>query len=288
MFRGSFTALVTPFLNRQLDEISLRKLVNWQIQNGAHGLVPMGTTGESPTVSEAEHKRVVEIVVDEANGRVPVIAGAGSNNPIEAIKYAQYAQQIGANAVLAVAGYYNKPSQEGLFQHFKQLHDETNIPIIIYNIPPRTIVDIQPDTMARLANLDRVVGVKDATMDLARISLERMRINKAFSYLSGEDMTALAYNVAGGQGCISVTANIAPALCARMQTLCLEGDFKSALEIHDKLMPLNSALFREPNPAGIKYAASLLGLCAEECRLPIVPLSNATKQLIRHEMKFLL
>ncbi len=284
LFTGSITALITPFRNGQLDEFALRKIVNWQIAQGAHGLVPMGTTGESPTVSEAEHKRVIEIVIEEANKRVPVIAGAGSNNPIEAIKYAVFAEQAGADAVLAVAGYYNKPSQAGLYAHFEVLHNATTIPIIVYNIPPRTIVDIQPDTMAQLAELPRIIGVKDATMDLARISLERMRIHKPFSFLSGEDMTALAYHVAGGQGCISVTANVVPGLCARMQSLCAEGRYVEARDIHERLVPLNEVLFRMPNPAGIKYAASLLDLCSAECRLPMMPVDETNKRAIAHAL----
>lgn len=279
-FTGSFTALITPFRNGALDETALRKIVNWQIEQGAQGLVPMGTTGESPTVSEAEHKRVIEIVIEETNKRIPVIAGAGSNNPLEAIKYAQFAEQQGADAVLAVAGYYNKPSQDGLYAHFEMLHNATTLPIIVYNIPPRTIVDIQADTMARLAELPRVVGVKDATMDLARISLERMRIRKPFSFLSGDDMTALAYNAVGGLGCISVTANVLPAACAKMQSLCRDGNYLAAREIHDRLAPLHEALFRVPNPCGIKYAASLLDLCSEECRLPMVTVDEKNKRTI--------
>ncbi|MDG9670305.1 4-hydroxy-tetrahydrodipicolinate synthase [Hahella sp. CR1] len=282
MFRGSLIAMITPFINGQVDEKALAGLVDWQIKHGAHGLVPVGTTGESPTLTEEEHKRVVALVAEQAHGRVPVIAGAGSNNPVEAVRYAQHAQQAGADAVLCVAGYYNRPSQEGLYQHFKMVHDAIDIPIIVYNIPPRAVVDIKPETMARLAELPRIVGVKDATTDLARISRERMLINKPFSFLSGDDMTAIAYNASGGQGCISVSANIAPDLYGQMQTATLQGDFREALRIHDLLAPLHEALFREPSPAGAKYAASLLGLCKEECRLPIVPLSEQAKSDIKN------
>ena len=282
MFSGSYVALITPFREGAIDEAALRKMVNWHIEQGTHGLVPMGTTGESPTVSQAEHEQVISIVLEEASGRIPVIAGAGSNNPIESVHYAQVAQDLGANAILCVAGYYNRPSQEGLYQHFKYLHDHSNLPIIIYNIPPRAVVDIKADTMARLAQLPRVVGVKDATGDLTRISQERQLIKKPFSYLSGDDITAIAYNASGGNGCISVTANIAPKLCAQFQTACLAGHYREALAIHEKLVPLHQALFREPNPSGPKYAASLLGLCSEEVRLPLVPLTTPVKTEIRH------
>jgi 4-hydroxy-tetrahydrodipicolinate synthase len=212
---------------------------------------------------------------------VPVIAGVGSNNPLEAIRLAQHAQRSGADGLLAVAGYYNRPSQEGLYQHFKALHDATDLPILVYNIPPRTIVDVQPDTLARIADLPRIVGIKDACGDLGRISHERQRIRRDFSWLSGDDITALAYNANGGSGCISVTANVLPAQCVRLQDLCAQGNYAEALQLHEALMPLHSALFREPNPAGVKYAASLLGLCGEECRLPLVALSDAACDAIR-------
>jgi 4-hydroxy-tetrahydrodipicolinate synthase len=220
-------------------------------------------------------------VVQETGRQVPVIAGVGSNNPQEAIAFARFAERVGADAVLAVAGYYNRPSQEGLYQHFKTLHDATELPIIVYNIPPRTIVDIQPDTLARLAQLPRIVGIKDACGDLGRICHERQRIQKPFSFLSGDDITALAYNANGGNGCISVVSNILPAQCALLQKLCSDGRYTEALRLHDLLVPLHAALFREANPAGIKYAASLLGLCSEECRLPMVPVSDATRIAIR-------
>ncbi len=287
MFRGSFAALITTFSNGQIDETALRRLINWHIEQGTHGLVPMGTTGESPTVTHEEHKQVVHIVVEETAGRIPVIAGAGSNNPVEALEQAQYAEQVGADAVLCVAGYYNRPSQEGLYQHFKFLHDQTNLPIIIYNIPPRAIVDISPETMARLAELPRIVGVKDATKDLARVSLERQLINKEFSYLSGEDMTAPAYNAQGGNGCISVVANVAPALFAQMQTASLKGDFQTALALHEKLVPLEEAMGLEPSPAGVKYAASLLGLCSDEVRLPILTPGSKMREAIRAALQSL-
>lgn len=284
MLKGSIVALITPFKNNQIDEDALRQLVEWHIQQGTNGLVPMGTTGESSTVSFDEHKRVVEIVVEQTQKRIPVIAGAGSNNPTEALEFAQHAQDIGADALLCVAGYYNRPSQEGLFQHFHFLHENTQLPIIIYNIPPRAVVDILPETMARLSALDRVIGLKDATGDLARISLERQQINKTFSYLSGEDMTALAYNAMGGNGCISVTANIAPKLCREFQDACLSGDYNTALTLHERLVPLHRALFREPSPAGAKYGAALLGLCQDEVRLPILSVSDETKKMIQQAM----
>lgn len=281
MFSGSYVALMTPFRNGIVDEEALRRMVNWQIEQGTQGLVPMGTTGESPTVTQVEHELVIRIVLEETAGRIPVVAGAGSNNPLESVHYAQVAQNLGADAILCVAGYYNRPSQEGLYQHFHYLHEHTDIPIIIYNIPPRAVVDIKADTMARLAQLPRVIGVKDATGDLTRICQERQRIQKSFSYLSGDDMTALAYNASGGNGCISVTANIAPKLCAQFQNACLTSNYQEALAIHEKLVPLHQALFREPNPSGPKYAASLLGLCTADLRLPLIPLSEPVKIEIR-------
>lgn len=284
MFSGSYTALITPFRDGEVDEAALRKLVDWQIGQGTHGLVPVGTTGESPTLSETEHERVIDVVVDACSGRVPVIAGAGSNNTREAIGYTQYAAEAGADAALHVAGYYNRPNQEGLYQHFKALHDASDLPIIVYNIPPRAIVDIKPDTMARIAMLPRVVGVKDATGDLVRPMLEQMRIKRKFCYFSGDDATAVAYNVGGGTGCISVTANVVPYLSAAMQKACLHGNWHDAIDIQRRLMPLHQALFAEPSPAGVKYAVSLLGHCGEECRLPIVPLTDATRAAIEGAM----
>ncbi|MFK8030385.1 MAG: 4-hydroxy-tetrahydrodipicolinate synthase [Gammaproteobacteria bacterium] len=280
MFSGSLVALITPFSQGQLDEKALRRMVEFQIENGTNGLVPVGTTGESPTLTEAEHKRAIEVVVEQAAGRVKVLAGAGSNNPVESIEYARCAQSAGADGALVVVGYYNRPSQEGIYQHFRLLHDSTDIPLVVYNIPPRAVVDVTATTMQRLAQLERVIGVKDATGNLGRISEERYLIGDDFAYLSGDDITAVAYNAVGGKGCISVTGNLVPAVCAQMQNACQAGDFETARALHDKLVPLHRALFQEPSPAGAKYAASLLGLCSEEARLPIVAVSDQTKRLI--------
>ncbi len=288
MFQGCLTALITPFREQRLDVAALLKLVNYQLDAGIDGLVVMGTTGEASTLSTGEHERMIELVIQASAAQVPVIAGVGSNNPLEAINMALHAQRCGADGLLAVAGYYNRPSQEGLYQHFKMLHDATELPIIVYNIPPRTIVDIQPDTLARIAELPRVVGIKDACGDLGRICHERQRIRKPFSYLSGDDMTALAYNANGGAGCISVTSNVLPALCTRLQSLATNGNYADALSLHETLVPLHAALFREPNPAGVKYAASLLGICHEECRLPIVPLSDPSRLAIRQALAAIL
>ncbi|HTR00360.1 MAG TPA: 4-hydroxy-tetrahydrodipicolinate synthase [Candidatus Acidoferrum sp.] len=288
MYQGCYTALITPFRDGQIDVPSLLKLIAHQLQGSIDGIVVMGTTGEASTVSMAEHERLIEIVVKECGGRVPVIAGVGSNSPQEAISLARHAHFCGADAVLAVAGYYNRPSQEGLYQHFKALHDATELPIVVYNIPPRTIVDIQPDTLARIAELPRIAGIKDACGDLGRICHERQRIRKPFSFLSGDDMTALAYNANGGNGCISVTSNVLPGLCTQLQQHCAAGDYHAALALHERLVPLHAALFREPNPAGIKYAASLLGLCREECRLPMVPLTDPTRLAIRTALEAVL
>ena len=285
MFKGSIVALITPFRDGQVDEDALRKLVNWHVEQGTDGIVPCGTTGESPTLSHDEHNRVVEIVVKEVSGRIPVIAGAGSNNTAEAIALTQHAQEAGADGVLHVAGYYNRPNQEGLYQHFKAVHDASDLPIIVYNIPPRAIVDILPETMARMANLPRIVGVKDATGDVARVSRERLLLGDGFCQLSGEDGTALAYNAQGGDGCISVTANVAPKLCAEFQKACTAGDYVQALGMHENLMPLHIALFLEPSPAGTKYAASLLGLCEAEARLPVVPLTTSTAERVEAALK---
>ena len=280
-FSGSYVALITPFKNGAVDEEALYRLVEWHINNGTDGVVPMGTTGESSTVTAEEHKQVVEVVVKAVAGRIPVIAGAGSNNPIEALDFAQHAQSVGANGVLCVAGYYNRPSQEGLYQHFKMIHDNSDIPMIIYNIPPRTVVDITPKTMARLADLPRIVGVKDATGDLTRISQERQSIEGPFCYFSGDDMTAVAYNALGGSGCISVTANVFPRLISALQDACLSRDYHRALQYHDQLMPVHQALFEEPSPSGVKFAVSYLGLCDDEVRLPIVGVSTGLQSTIR-------
>src|SRR5437879_9277865 len=261
-FRGSFTALVTPFKNGSLDEAAFRGLVSWQIAEGTHGLVPVGTTGESPTVSHDEHKRVVEWCVEEAKGRVPVIAGAGSNSTREAIDLAEHAEKAGADAVLVVTPYYNKPTQEGMYQHFKAINDAIGIPIIIYNIPPRSVIDMSVDTMKRLFELKNIAGVKDATASMVRVSQQRAAMGEDFNQLSGEDATALGFMAHGGHGCISVTSNVAPRLCADFQDACLKGDFASALTVQDKLMPLHTALFIETNPAPAKYALSVRGKCA--------------------------
>ena len=287
MFSGSLVALITPFRDGRVDEAALEKMVAWHIASGTGAIVPVGTTGESPVVSHEEHLRIIELVTATAGGRIPVIAGAGSNNPTEAVAYTQKAQQAGADAVLSVAGYYNRPSQQGMFAHFQFVHDETDVPIVLYNIPARCVVDISVDTVARLAELPRIVGVKDATGDMTRLSAERQRIHQPFCWLSGDDLSSLAYNVTGGSGCISVTANVAPAACAEMHAACLEGDYQRARTLHEKLFPLHQALMAEPNPAGPKYAASLLGHCEEDCRLPTVPLSESTRTRIRQAMQAL-
>ena len=285
MFYGAITALITPFRDGQLDEDALRNIVRWQIDQGINGLVPVGTTGESPTLSEQEHKRVIEITVQETNKAVPVLAGAGSNNPVEAVNYSEYAYQAGADATLHVAGYYNRPNQTGLYEHFKYVHDNSKLPIILYNIPPRSVVGLEVSTLARLAELPRVIGVKDATGDLTRPIRERALINKPFNFLSGDDITSVAYNVGGGNGCISVTSNVAPKQVVELQRLCREGKYVEAAQLQDKLFALHNALFIEPNPTGPKYAMSLLGLCTEECRLPMVPLQDSTKATIRRIME---
>lgn len=285
MIHGSIVALITPFKNGKLDEEALTKMVEWQIQQGTHGIVPVGTTGESPTLTHDEHCRVIEITVKTAAGRVAVIAGAGSNNPVEAIEYTKMAEKFGADATLHLAGYYNRPNQDGLYQHFKTVHDNTNIPIVLYNIPGRAIVNILPETLEKLAQLPRIVGIKDATGDLARPWIERQFIKRDdFVWLSGEDATAVSYNVSGGTGCISVTANVAPKLVSQLQNLCAEKKWDEARDLQDRLIPLHRLMFKEPSPAGAKYAASLLGLCSEECRLPIVPLTSATKDAIGKAM----
>jgi 4-hydroxy-tetrahydrodipicolinate synthase len=278
------TALVTPFKNGALDEDALRAHVNWQIENGTQGLVPVGTTGESPTLTHEEHGRVIEVCVQEAKGRVPVIAGAGSNNTVEAVDYARHAEAVGADAVLVVTPYYNKPTQEGLYQHFKAVNDAIGIPILIYNIPPRSVIDMSVATMARLYELKNIIGVKDATANLARVSQQRHAMGADFIQLSGEDMTALAYNAAGGHGCISVVSNVAPRLCAEMQEKSLSGDFAGALKVQDRLVPLHDAIFMEPGLAGAKCGLALLGRGNEEVRLPLMPVTPPTKEAIRSAM----
>lgn len=280
MFKGSFTALITPFKNGKVDDQAFTRLVEWQIDEGTHGLVPVGTTGECPTLSHDEHKHVVELCVKAARKRVPVIAGAGSNSTAEAIDFTRHAQKAGADAVLHVTGYYNKPTQEGLYQHFKAIGDAVDIPIFLYNVPPRTIVDISVATIGRCAKLKNVVGIKDATANVSRVTLQRLACGNDFVQLSGEDATALGFNVHGGHGCISVTSNVAPRLCAEFQTACMKGDWKTAREIQDRLMPLHDALFCETSPGPVKYAASRLGICSAETRLPLVPIAEDSKKRV--------
>ncbi|MCR5084636.1 MAG: 4-hydroxy-tetrahydrodipicolinate synthase [Succinivibrionaceae bacterium] len=285
-FHGSLVALITPFRNGKVDEAALEKMIEWHVKEGTNGLVPVGTTGECPTLTAEEHVRVIRIAVEVANGRIPVMAGAGSNNTVEAIHYSQEAEQAGADGLLHVAGYYNRPNQEGLYAHFKALHDETSLPIFVYNIPGRAVVNIQPETLARMAELPRIAGIKDATGNLARPWLERMLIKREdFTWLSGEDGTQVAYNVSGGCGVISVTANVAPRLVSEVQSLCARGEWDQARERQDNLMRLHGLMFKEPSPAGAKYAASLLGLCTEEVRLPILPLTDGVKAEIKAEMQ---
>ena len=283
-FRGSFTALVTPFKNGSVDEKAFRALVDWQIAEGTNGLVPVGTTGESPTLSHEEHKAVAEWCVDQAHGRVPVVAGAGSNSTREAIDLARHAEHAGADAVLVVTPYYNKPTQEGLYQHFKAINDAIGIPILIYNIPARSVIDMSVDTMKRLYELKNIAGVKDATANMTRVTLQRAAMGAEFNQLSGEDITALGFMAHGGHGCISVTSNVAPRLCAEFQAACLKGDYAAALKLQDKLAPLHMDLFIETSPAPVKYALSLLGKCANTLRLPLVPASERAQTAVRQAM----
>lgn len=285
MFKGSMPALVTPFRNGELDLGTLKQLVEWQIGEGSSGLVPVGTTGESPTLSHEEHECVVAEVVKAAAGRVPVIAGAGSNNTVEAIRFVRFAEKVGAAAALVVTPYYNKPTQRGLIAHFTALHDCCELPIIIYNIPPRSVIDMTPATMGELARLPRIVGVKDATGKLERVSQQRAACGTDFIQLSGEDATALGFNAHGGVGCISVTANVAPRLCAEFQAATLAGDYARALDYQDRLMPLHEAIFIEPGLVGAKYALSKLGLCSDEVRLPLTGLLDSTKAAIDAAMQ---
>ncbi len=283
-FRGSFTALVTPFKNGGVDEGAFRNIVEWQIAEGTNGLVPVGTTGESPTLSHDEHNKVVDWCVDQAKGRVPVVAGAGSNSTKEAIDLAKHAEKAGADAVLVVTPYYNKPTQEGMYQHFKAINDAIGIPIIIYNIPPRSVIDMSVDTMKRLFELKNIAGVKDATANMARTSQQRAALGPDFNQLSGEDITALGFNAHGGHGCISVTSNVAPRLCSEFQAACQRGDYAAALTLQDKLAPLHINIFVETSPAPIKYAMSLIGKCSEEVRLPMVPASENARAKVREAM----
>lgn len=285
MLKGSMTAMVTPFKKGALDLEALEALIEWQIAEGSHGLVPVGTTGESPTLSHDEHETVVEHTVRIAAGRVPVVAGAGSNNTTEAVRFLQHAAAVKADAGLVVTPYYNKPTQAGLIAHYKTLHDCCDLPIVIYNIPGRSVVDMTPDTMGELAELPRIIGVKDATGDIARVSHQRATCGPDFIQLSGEDASALGFNAHGGVGAISVTANVAPKLCAAFQTATLNGDYAKALEYQDRLMPLHTALFIEPGLAGAKYALSVLGKCSPEVRSPLVELTSPTKDAIRGAMQ---
>ncbi|HBF61512.1 MAG TPA: 4-hydroxy-tetrahydrodipicolinate synthase [Methyloceanibacter sp.] len=279
-FQGSITALITPFKDGSVDEHAFRKFVEWQIDQGTHGLVPCGTTGESPTLDHDEHRRVIELCIEAAGGRVPVIAGTGSNSTAEAVDLTRHAKAAGADGALVVTPYYNKPTQEGMYLHFKAINDAADIPIVIYNIPGRSIVDMSVETMARLFKLKNIVGVKDATANLARVSQQRAAMGHAFIQLSGEDATALGFMAHGGVGCISVASNIAPALCSEFQLACLGGNYKRALELQDRLMPIHDVLFVESNPGPVKYVAEKLGLCGGETRLPLAPISDATRKRV--------
>ena len=281
MFKGSIPALITPFKNEKVDFSSYEKIIEWSISEGSHGFVPCGTTGESPTLSHEEHKKIVEECINTVNKRVPVIAGTGSNNTIEAIEYTQHAEKMGADGALVVTPYYNKPTQKGLYQHFKKIAESTSLPIIIYNIPGRSIVDMSIDTMKELSEIKNIAGVKDATNDLFRPLLTQTKIKKDFCYLSGEDGTALAYLSQGGVGCISVTANVAPRFCAELHNAWMENDIKKSQEINLKLAKLHNALFIESSPGPVKYAAELLNLCSSETRMPLVEIQDSTKKIVK-------
>lgn len=285
MFKGSLVALITPMhTDGAVDEKTLERFVDWQIREGTHGLVPVGTTGESPTLSHEEHRRVVEITIAVAGGRVPVIAGAGSNSTAEAVSLAQHAKKAGADAVLVVTPYYNKPTQQGLFLHFRTIADQADIPVVIYNIPGRSVVDMSVETMARLAEHPNIVGVKDATANLTRPLHTRRAIGPDFCQLSGEDHTALAHLASGGVGCISVTGNVAPRLLSEMHTAWQEGDVGRAMAIQERLVPLHDSMFAETNPGPVKYAASLLGFGAPDCRLPLAPIADTTRAQVKAAM----
>ena len=286
MFKGVFTALLTPFKNGELDEVSFRSFIDFQIESGIHGLVPVGTTGESPTVSHDEHKLAVEICIDQADKKVPIIAGTGSNNTAEAIELTNHACEKGADAALVVTPYYNKPNQEGLYAHYKAIAENSDIPIVIYNIPGRSIVDMNLETMNKLFQIKNIIGVKDATSDISRVLKYKSVIGDSFNQLSGEDATTLAYMIYGGHGSISVTSNIAPKLCSDFMNLCLAGKFDEASKINDKLMKLHECLFLEPSPGPVKYAAEKLGLMSSELRLPLVEISKNTKDRVDEAMKF--
>lgn len=284
MFHGSMPALVTPFSDGSVDFEALKKLVEWHIAEGSHGLVPMGTTGESPTLSHDEHDAVVDCVVKTAAGRVPVIAGAGSNNTTETVRLVKHAKTVGANAALVVTPYYNKPTQRGLIAHFTAAAD-CGLPIFIYNIPPRSVIDMSPETMGQLAKHPNIVGVKDATADVTRVSLQRETCGKDFIQMSAEDASALGFHAHGGVGCISVTANVAPKLCAEFQNAMATGDYGKALEYQDRLMPLHTAIFTEPGLVGAKFGLSVLGHCSDEVRLPLSGLEDSTKAKIKDAMR---
>ena len=288
MFKGSIVALITPFKDSNLDEESFVSIIHYHLKNGTNGLVPGGTTGESPTISHDEHRKIIEICVKESNGKIPVIAGTGSNSTDEAIALTKFSEKAGADAALVVTPYYNKPTQEGLYQHYKAINDNCGIPIIIYNIPPRSVVDMSIDTMARLFELKNIIGVKDATANLDRVTQQKNKMGDEFVQLSGEDGTALEFNLRGGNGCISVTANIAPKLCSEFQEASLAKNnnnlISKAKQINEKLLPLHNSLFIESNPSGVKYGASLLGLCSEEVRLPLVKTTAPTKKIVKSAM----
>ena len=290
MFKGSIVALITPFKNNELDEDSYISLIHHHLKNGTSGLVPAGTTGESPTLTHKEQERVIELCVRESNGKIPVIAGTGSNSTDEAISLTKYAEKVGSNAALVVTPYYNKPTQEGLYQHYKAINDNCSIPIIIYNIPPRSVVDMSVETMARLFELKNIVGVKDATGDLDRVDKQKKLMGPDFIQLSGEDGTALEFNLRGGVGCISVTANVATKLCSEFQEASIAKNnsnlLSKAKEINEKLKPLHKSLFIESNPSPVKYAASLLKLCSEDVRLPLVNTTNDAKKIIKSAMSY--
>ena len=289
MFKGSIVALITPFKNNKLDEDCYISLIHHHLKNGTSGLVPAGTTGESPTLDHKEHQRVIELCVRESKGKIPVIAGTGSNSTDEAISLTKFAEKCGADAALVVTPYYNKPTQEGLYQHFKAINDKCSIPIIIYNIPPRSVVDMSIDTMARLFELKNIIGVKDATGDLDRVIKQKEKMGPDFIQLSGEDGTALEFNMKGGIGCISVSANVAPKLCSEFQEASISKNNSNLLakakEINDKLLPLHKSLFIESSPSPVKYAASLLNLCSDEVRLPLVKITEETKNAVKSAMK---
>ena len=281
MFKGSYVALVTPFENGSIGETQFQRLVEWQINEGTHGLVPCGTTGESPTLSHAEHERVIDLCTEVTKGRVPVIAGAGSNSTEEAISLTRHAKDAGADASLHVTPYYNKPTQEGLYQHYKAIHDAVDLPLVIYNIPPRSVVDMSVETMARLAELPRIVGVKDATANLDRPRQTRDAIGADFIQISGEDVTVVPFLEAGGVGCISVTANIAPRACTDLHEAWMKGDMETVNEINDRLLPVHDAMFCESSPGPVKFAAGLMGLCSDEMRLPLCEIAEESKEMVR-------